>query len=145
MADGGRTRSQQALTIPLSDERSLRVLRESDADELFALLDQNRSYLAKWLPWAAAQTRADTLSFLRSARRQASRGEGFHAAIIEQARIAGVIGFHGIDAEHNSTTIGYWLDAGAQGHGTMTEALRAMAGYALRERNLNRIEVRASG
>jgi hypothetical protein len=56
LADSGRTRSQQALTIPLSDERSLRVLRESDTDELYAVIEQNRSHLAPWLPWPTGET-----------------------------------------------------------------------------------------
>jgi ribosomal-protein-serine acetyltransferase len=142
--DGGRTRSQEALTIPLGGERSLRLLCESDASELYALIEQNRGHLARWLPWAAGQTQAGTLAFVRAARAQARRGEGFHAAIVEEGRIAGVIGFHGIDAQHDSTAIGYWLGAGAQGRGIMTEALRAMVGHALEVWRLNRVEVRAS-
>ena len=30
---------------------ALRVLREDDAAELFALTDANRAYLRRWLPW----------------------------------------------------------------------------------------------
>jgi hypothetical protein len=33
LADSGRTRSQQALTIPLSGERSRRAMREADAGQ----------------------------------------------------------------------------------------------------------------
>jgi hypothetical protein len=42
LADGGRTRSQQALTIPLSGARSLRVLCAADTDELYELIEQSR-------------------------------------------------------------------------------------------------------
>lgn len=144
MADGGRTRSQQALTIPLSGARSLRMLREADVEELYALIERNRRALAQWLPWASGQTREGTLAFVRAARRQARRGDGFHAAVIEEGRITGVIGFHGIDCRHHSTAVGYWLDAGAQGRGIMTEALRATVDHALCVWRLNRVEVRAS-
>jgi ribosomal-protein-serine acetyltransferase len=144
VADDGRTRSQQALTIPLSGARSLRLLREADTDELYELIANNRCHLARWLPWADAQTRDGTLAFIQVAREQARRGEGFQAAIVEEGRIIGVIGFHGIDAHHRSTTIGYWLHADAQGRGTMTEALRAMVHHALAVWKLNRVEVRAT-
>jgi hypothetical protein len=59
VADGDRTRSQQALTIPLSGERSLRVLREADAGELYALIAQHRSYLYSMIKseWADLRRR----------------------------------------------------------------------------------------
>ena len=30
---------------------ALRLLEESDADELFALIDANREHLGPWMPW----------------------------------------------------------------------------------------------
>ena len=39
----------------LSDGSRLRPLEDSDADELFALLDTGRAHLSRWLPWAAGQ------------------------------------------------------------------------------------------
>jgi hypothetical protein len=34
----------------LSDHRFLRLFEESDAGELFAVVDANRTYLERWLP-----------------------------------------------------------------------------------------------
>jgi ribosomal-protein-serine acetyltransferase len=128
----------------LSGGRSLRVLEEPDADELYALIDANRAYLARWLPWAGEQTRDGTVEFIRATRRQLIDRAGFQAAIVEGGRIVGVIGFHGIDWHHRSTSIGYWLAEDAQGRGTMTEAVRAIVSHALRVWGLNRVEIRAS-
>jgi ribosomal-protein-serine acetyltransferase len=122
----------------------LRALEESDADELYALIDANRSYLARWLPWAAGQTRESTLEFIRATGRQLGEHNGFQAAIVDGGRIVGVIGFHGIDWHHRSTSIGYWLAQNAQGQGTMTEAVSAMVSQALGGWELNRVEIRAS-
>jgi hypothetical protein len=47
---------------------NLRLLDEGDAAELHALIDANRAYLARWLPWAEEQTPDDTLSFIRKTR-----------------------------------------------------------------------------
>jgi ribosomal-protein-serine acetyltransferase len=130
--------------LELSGACALRVLDVADVDELYALIDANRSYLAKWLPWAADQTRAGTLQFIGATRRQMADNDGFQSAIVDRGRIVGVIGFHGIDWQHRSTSLGYWLAEGAQGSGTMTRAVRAMVNHALRVWGLNRVEIRAS-
>jgi ribosomal-protein-serine acetyltransferase len=130
--------------LPLSDGRALRVLEESDVDELYELIEANRSHLAKWLPWAAEQTRAGTLRFIRATRAQAEASDGFHAVVLDRGRVIGVVGFHGVDWQHRSTSLGYWLAAAAQGRGTMSEAVRAMVDHALGAWRLNRVEIRAS-
>jgi ribosomal-protein-serine acetyltransferase len=130
--------------LALSGACALRLLEESDADELYALIDANRAHLARWLPWAAGQTREGTLQFIRGVRGQIAHNNGFQAAIVDSGRIVGVIGFHGIDWQHRSTSIGYWLAEDAQGRGTMTRAARAMVDRALRVWGLNRVEIRAS-
>jgi ribosomal-protein-serine acetyltransferase len=130
------------LTLP--GGQTLRVLEVSDADELYALIDANRSHLARWMPWAAGQTLEGTLEFIRAAGSRLAEGNGFQAAIVDGGRIVGVIGFHGIDWLHHSTSLGYWLAEDAQGQGTMTTAVRAMLGHALLGLGLNRVEIRAS-
>jgi ribosomal-protein-serine acetyltransferase len=128
----------------LAGNRSLRPIEESDLDELYALIDANRARLATWLPWAAEQTRAGTLKFIRSAGAQHAAGNGFHAAIVDRGRILGVIGFHGIDWLHRSTSLGYWLAGDVEGRGVMSDALRAVVGHAFAALQLNRVEIRAS-
>ena len=48
-------------SVRLTDESELGLLEEADAEELYALVEQNRAYLAEWLPWAADQTLEGTL------------------------------------------------------------------------------------
>jgi ribosomal-protein-serine acetyltransferase len=131
-------------TVSLSGVRALRPLEEADAGELYALVEANRDHLAEWLPWAREQTREGMLQFIRSARGQVAANNGFHAAILDGERVVGVIGFHGIDWPHRSTSIGYWLGQDAQGRGTMTEAVQAMVSLAFEDWRLNRVEIRAS-
>jgi ribosomal-protein-serine acetyltransferase len=130
--------------VSLPGARALRVLEQADVDELYTLLEANRDHLAEWLPWARGQTREGMLQFIGSARGQVAANDGFHAAILDGERIVGVIGFHGIDWQHRSTSIGYWLAQDAQGRGTMTDAVRAMVSVALTDWHLNRVEIRAS-
>jgi len=130
--------------LPLSDGRALRVLEQSDVDDLYALIEANRGHLARWLPWAAEQTRAGTLRFIRTTRAQIDESNGFHAVILDRERPVGVVGFHAVDWQHRSTSLGYWLAEEAQGRGTMSEAVRAMVDHALGVWRLNRVEIRAS-
>jgi ribosomal-protein-serine acetyltransferase len=140
MLSAGRS----APVFSLSGSGRLRAVEESDVDELHALIEANRSYLARWLPWAAGQTHEHTLRFIRQARVQAQDNNGLQMAIVQHGRIIGMIGFHGIDWQHRATSVGYWLAQDAQGEGTMTEAVRAMVTHALCVWELNRVEIRAS-
>lgn len=132
------------LTFPLSERCHLRFLEESDADELFALIDANRAYLARWMPWADRETRDDGLEFIRRTRRQFAANDGFQTAIVCGGDIIGVVGFHGVQWEMGSTSIGYWLAESAQGQGTMTSAVSALVTHAFRAWNLNRVEIQAA-
>jgi ribosomal-protein-serine acetyltransferase len=84
----------------LTDSARLRPLSEADADELYEVVDANRSYLAPWMPWAEGQTRAGALEFIRVARDQAATDRGMQLALIVDDRIAGVIGYHSLDREN---------------------------------------------
>ncbi len=126
-----------------TESHGLRPLEETDASELHALIEANRRYLARWMPWAESQTTAQTLAFIRATRRQVTDDDGFQAALTAQARIVGVVGFHGVDWTNRATSIGYWLAEAEQGRGTMTRAVRALVDHALGVWHLNRVEIRA--
>jgi ribosomal-protein-serine acetyltransferase len=131
-------------TFSLGDGQELRRLDESDADELYAVVASCRDYLSEWMPWAAGQTLEGTLDFLRRARRQLADSLGFQAAIVDRDRIVGTIGFHRVDWENRSTSIGYWLAQPAQGRGIVTRAVRTLTDYAFGTWQLNRVEIRAA-
>jgi ribosomal-protein-serine acetyltransferase len=120
----------------------LRLLEESDAGELHAVIDANRAQLARWMPWAAGQTLEDTSAFIQRTREQLTNNQGFQAAIVDHGRIVGVVGFHGVDWQHRSTSLGYWLTESAQGRGTMTRAVHALVDHAFATWQLHRVEIR---
>ena len=53
-------------------------------------------------------------------------------------------GFHAVNRQHRSTSIGYWLDEREQGKGIMTRAVRALVDHALGPWGLHRVEIRAA-
>jgi ribosomal-protein-serine acetyltransferase len=125
--------------------RYLRPFEERDAEELHRVIEENRDYLADWLPWAREAGGANArLEWIRSTRRQLADNDGFHAAIVEDEKIIGTIGFHRIDWNHRSTSIGYWLAEDRQGQGTMTRAVRALLAHAFGYWQLERVEIRVA-
>jgi ribosomal-protein-serine acetyltransferase len=123
----------------------LRLFEESDAEELQRVVAANRAYLAQWLPWANVRGGAEALlEWIRRTRQQIADDNGFQAAIIEDGAIVGVVGFHSVDWNHRSTSIGYWLAEDRQGRGTMTEAVRALTAHAFDVWRLNRVEIRVA-
>lgn len=121
----------------------LRFLEEADANELYAVVDDNRKYLARWMPWAANQTLEATLEFIRDSRKQLADNQGFQVAIVDAGRIVGVLGFHRVDWENRSASIGYWILESSHGRGIVTQAVRALTDHTFSTWRLNRVENRA--
>jgi ribosomal-protein-serine acetyltransferase len=121
--------------------RRLRALSESDGDELHALIERNRSELARWMSWAE-QTREQTLDFIRRARAAEAEKGALQRAILAEGQIVGMVGLPAIDQANRSAEIGYWLDARERGRGTMTAAVAALVDHAFGELALNRLEIR---
>ncbi len=130
--------------FPLTEGRSLRLVEERDAEEIYRVVDAHRVYLAEWMPWAAEQTLDEVRAFIGRARKQLADNDGFQAVVLDDARIVGNVGFHAVDWTNRSASIGYWLAEDAQGRGTMTLAVRGMADWGFGGWALNRIEIRAA-
>jgi ribosomal-protein-serine acetyltransferase len=97
---------------------ALRLLEESDADELIALIDANRNHLERWMPWVQHEHEpADVLPFIRATRRQIAENDGLQTAIVARDQ---------------------------QGRGTMTEAVRAHLDHGFATWRLNRILIQAA-
>ena len=132
------------LTRELGNGAALRLLEESDADELAQVVDDNRAYLARWMPWAIDDTVEDTLAFIRRGRRQIADNDGMYNAIVVDGRIAGTIGVQGINWRDESTELGYWIAERLQGRGIVTEAVRAHLDHAFTGWRLHRVEIHAA-
>jgi ribosomal-protein-serine acetyltransferase len=127
----------------LDARRLLRLIEHSDAQEIYDVVLANRAHLAAWMPWAAGQTMDATVTFIDASRKRLAANQGFQAAIVQDAKIVGVIGYHRVDWENRSTSIGYWLAESAQGQGTITAAASALVDHAFERWKLNRLDIRA--
>lgn len=115
----------------LAPDLSLRRLQAQDADRLFRLVDANRLYLRQWLPWLdSTLTPEDSRVFIERIDRQDAAGLGFACGVFWRGDLVGMCGFHPINTDEKSVTIGYWLAESCQGQGIITRAARFCIDYA---------------
>ena len=128
----------------INEDLQLRILEDRNAEDLYLLIDRNRTYLREWLPWVDTTTLESIKKFIETSRKQIADNNGFQVGIFYKGKIAGCIGLHTIDWNNKKTSIGYWLAAEYQGNGIMTESCRAIINYVLNDIKLNRVEIRAA-
>lgn len=133
------------MIIPIEKDLSLELLKDSHAEELFALTDKNRKYLKKWLPWVdGTQTSADTKNFIKFSKKQKRFNKGFQFTIKYKNKICGMVGLIFIYNQNKKTEIGYWLGSKHTGKGIMTKSCRALMEYCFNTLKLNKIIIRCS-
>ncbi|WP_271854165.1 GNAT family N-acetyltransferase [Planococcus maritimus] len=129
----------------IDEELSLKLVELTDADRIFELTDRSRLALREWLPWLDhTKTVQDTKDFIQSGAESFALGNSLNCAIVYRGEIAGIAGFNEINKAKKMAYIGYWLDTEYQGKGIMTRVAGALTDYALTERGLNKVEIRAA-
>lgn len=131
--------------LRIDDDLILHQPQIDFAEELFALVDTNRTYLEEWLPWVDnTKSPKDSRQFLKSARQFSFGGQQFHTVIIYKDKIVGLVGFNAIHKKHQKGEIGYWIAQDMQGKGIVTKAVTRLIAYGFKHLNLNRILIRVS-
>lgn len=126
----------------INTELSLKILEKNNAEELFELIDSNRSYLREWLGWLDKMKEVeDAQSFINDTRKQFAGNNGFKAGIWYKGKLVGIIGLHEIDWEDKKTEIGCWLDQNHQGKGLVSKSCRHILNYCFEELELNKVEI----
>jgi ribosomal-protein-serine acetyltransferase len=112
------------------------------ADELFALTEQNREFLSRWLPWLdSVRQAADTRDFILLQLTKLSMSEALHETIFYKGRAAGVLGYNQIDRGNGIGVIGYWLAEEFNGNGIMTLAVKDLISLGFEYFQLQKVEI----
>jgi ribosomal-protein-serine acetyltransferase len=132
-------------SLKVNEDVVLRLLETRDAAQLFNLLDASRAHLKEWLPFVdGTQSVADVREFIQSGLQKYASGNGAELGIWYRGELAGVLGLHYIDWANRSTSIGYWLGAGFQGKGIMSNSCRSFIDFLFEEYGMNRIEIQVA-
>ena len=129
----------------LDNDVKLSLSIPQDAEELFALTDQDRDPLNQWLPRLdTVTTPSDTRVFTEAQLVRFQRGEARHVTIFYRDEIAGVLGYNQLDQTNDTGHLGYGLAREYNGKGIMTASVRDLIGLGFRYYSLNRMEIRCA-
>lgn len=119
------------------------VIPEPDmADEMFDMIEKNRTFLKKWLQWLDQVVSIyDTKKFIKSVVKQAVYGNGLQCAITLNNSLVGMVGFCYFEKHSMIGRIGYWLDEAINGQGIMTKSVRQMISIGFSQLHLEKIEI----
>jgi RimJ/RimL family protein N-acetyltransferase len=112
-----------------------------DVDAVQQAIDDSRDHLRPWMAWAD-QSRADTVTFIRTAIEKWDAGEEFSYLIVsaDGGRVLGGGGLHRRSGPE-ALEIGYWLRDGETGRGLITAAAGALTDAALALDGIDRVEI----
>lgn len=131
----------------ITENLSFRLFTVDDAEEVFTLINNSRTYLREYLGWVDLTTEVkDSENWIKTTLQGMVETGGFPTtvAIIYGGKIAGTIGIQELNRANRSASIGYWLGEGFQGKGIMTKACSSLMDYGFNELKLNRISIKAA-
>lgn len=124
---------------------TIREATHEDAAPIFNAIDRNREDLRVWLPFVdKLKSIADEQMFLHGILSVPYRRRDPVYVIEKGTEVCGTVGFHFSDAPNHRTEIGYWLLPAYRGKGIVTQAVRHLCQWAVRERAINRIQIRCA-
>lgn len=129
-------------SLHVSDDLALDLLEERDAEELYALVLEDRAHLERFLPWAKGVTLDGERAFLRQGLQRFARGEGVRCGIRVAGVLAGTVGVTKVRPQVGGAELGYFLTARYEGRGIMTRAVAGLARAMFRERGFRKLEIR---
>lgn len=122
---------------------TLRALGEVDIDATVQACTDPLTQ--RWLPLPRPYTRDHAAGWCTSESELVrTSGRGLVRAIAAEDGLVGCIDLKRMDWEARTAEIGYWSHPAARGHGYMTEAVTALARWALVENELARVELRVA-
>lgn len=131
------------MTISVDNTIRLELITENHAEELFALVDSNRTYLREWLTFVdRMQTVEFARNFVNGTMQRNKEGMEYAFVIIENDTMIGRIGVYKIDSQNKIGEIGYWLAETVQGRGVIAKSTKAIIDFCFSGLQLNRIEIK---
>tara|TARA_Y100000768_G_scaffold41700_1_gene27340 strand:- start:2139 stop:2738 length:600 start_codon:yes stop_codon:yes gene_type:complete len=131
--------------LVVDDQLSLSILSLSDAREIFKLVDENRIYLRKTLPWLDEVNSLDEqISYISHCISDYELYKGIMYSISSDGDIIGTIGLNSIDYENRSCGVGYWVSEEFAGKGIATRCCSRLIDHCFNDLNLHRFVLEAA-
>jgi ribosomal-protein-serine acetyltransferase len=117
-----------ARELVVSEDIALNQFTAEDGDAAYALVDNNRDFLAQSEPWAAdfkPEVALTGCAFYEDANK---KGTGAYYKIMHKAEFIDAVGLSNL--EGRTATLGYWIAEAWQGKGIMGQAASRLLEYA---------------
>ncbi len=134
-----------AIRIVVDPSLELSIVGMDDAEELFSVVESNREYLRKWLPWLD-QTKnvEDEISFISMSLDEYEKRESVIYAIRFGGQIIGTIGLNWINWSDRGCGVGYWLSESHTGKGVITRCCTRLMEHCFNDLGLHRFVLEAA-
>ena len=127
------------------DDFEMRAWREDDVDAALEIVLRNREHLQTYMQWMTPDYSIESArKFIVEGIKNRLDRNTLGLALVRDGKLIGSTGFNRLDWAANVCEIGYWIDRGEEGKGTITKACKAMIDYAFDELKMNRVEIRCS-
>ena len=126
--------------IDVGDGIELVDLEHAHDGAMFALIDRNREHLGQYMGWVDdVREVQDTTDTRARGREDREAGKVIHLALLIDGELLGTVGAR-VDKRNEVAEVGYWIDAGVQGRGVATRAVRAFVHHLFSERGMHRVQ-----
>lgn len=130
------------IRINIDAETELRELNQRDRKVIFDVVNYNRVYLKRWLPWLDyTKTSHRYVAMIKAWQQNIELGTGMELGLFYQNQFIGMCGFTTIDPNSRRGQIGYWISKDFEGHGLMRKSVEAVVSHGFKVLHLNRIEI----
>lgn len=137
--------NENLMIISVDSEIELKQLALSDAKDIFEVIDSQREYLGKWLPFVElTKDLSDTEKFVEAVVNAPENMAELVFVIRKCHRFAGLIGFKDTDRQNKKTEIGYWLSEPYQSQGIVSKSVDKLCDFAFNKLGLNRIQIKCA-
>ena len=112
---------------------------------MFKLVDENRIYLRKTLPWLDEVNSLDEqISYISHCIADYELYKGIMYSVSSDGHIIGTIGLNSIDYENRACGVGYWVSEEFAGKGIATRCCSRLIDHCFNDLNLHRFVLEAS-
>jgi ribosomal-protein-serine acetyltransferase len=126
----------------VDEDITLKLLTNQNSTELFKIVDKNRVFLRKWLPWVdRKKTVEEFQSSIEKWGNKYIANTAINAGIFFKGELVGMVAFPEIDWKGKKTSYGYWLSPDFEGKGIVVRCVKELTNYAFKTLNLNRVEI----
>ncbi|MDL2308005.1 GNAT family N-acetyltransferase [Bacteroidales bacterium OttesenSCG-928-B11] len=136
--------NEEVLVIKVDEDIELKQVEQSDAPELYSLIDQNRAYFSRWLPFVhytvGVENHEEVVITMVNV---ANLMPKYVFAIKYQGEYVGLLAFRNFDEINRKADLNFWLSKLYHKRGIMFRSVLALMDYAYYNMDVNKISIKS--